>query len=239
METVSQTFRTSLVRALKSIKTDLLQLDNMEPGEGDVIVKAVVSSLPNWLQHPVGLMLRSHHSSLLAEMRMIAQVGSGGSLMNCTPDEYLSALHPGEGHSFERLVEKIGYLRLLAHTYVLSPRTMEDLLGNLIDASNGMFVFTTAVRDRSDGEVWVKATMKCDLKTVPDDLAMVVSALFEHAVWIVRTVKLLRSDIVPDAVLRADSHHPDPLSMLQMIRCLREQRKADKESSSTPGGIML
>lgn len=199
MQTTSTAFKNMVADALKQLNTDSLGLRNIEAGDGDLVAKAIVGGVPTGSMLPMALVLRRHHDHMVVEARMVSHVGSAGSLMNCTAVEYLRTLLNPEDDGPERLSDRMGILRLFLHTYMASSHTTEEFLANLIEASNASHVFTRAIRDPRDGEVYLTAAMECDYSQMPRGFTMIVEAVLDHARKIAGIARLIQDLIMPEA----------------------------------------
>ncbi len=202
METTSVQFKNAVVAALNGMNTDRLGMGKIEPGEDDVVARALLTGLPRGslgTQLPPTLILRRHHDQLIVEIGMVTTFGSAGSLMNCAPNEFLSVLFKSPTIDEDFLADRMSILRLFAHAYLSSPHTMDEFLANLIDAANAHFVLSHAVRDVRDGEVTVKASLECDYAQLPENLGLVIQAAIVHSVKIAEFVQLVREFVMPDA----------------------------------------
>lgn len=237
METTTPQFKNAVVAALNEMNNDTLDLRDIEPGDGDVVARAVLNGLSSGSRLPPALVLQRHHMHLLVSVRRLATIGSAGSLVNCSALEYMRVIFDPGGMDNERIGERMGILRLFAHAYLASPHAMDDFLANLIDAANARFVLTKAVRDVRDGEVSVQSSMECDYSQIPGNCALVVHATIMHAAKIVDLAQMVRDYIMPNAV-----GAQDVLAEALFASALDASATGDKQAARTgkgQGGLTL
>jgi hypothetical protein len=199
MQTTSTSFKNMIVNALNEVNTEEIGLRSITTGDEDVIAKGIVSGIETGSIIPIVFGVRRHLDHMIVETRKVASAGSGGNLMNATACEYLHTLLAGNDEDSDRLRDRFGLLRLFFHTYMASPHTAEEFVANLVEATNDRHVYTRAIRDPRDGEIYVAASTECDFVHVPHRFAMVAGGVLSHAREVNMLVRVFRDMIHPNS----------------------------------------
>jgi hypothetical protein len=199
MSKIKDSFKTQVVDTLDKTFGKWLTMDDLKMlgNEYDAMVPITgldVEGLPT----PI-LRLFEQQSNLFVEARELVCLGSPGSLMNCAPQEFMESLifidSEADGE-FEK--RRPILLNMLANTYLSSARTSDELLASVIQASNANTLFTNAIKNPRNGEIYITARMSCDFASIPDDFKNIVAAVIDHSARIRRFVNLMRRDVLPD-----------------------------------------
>jgi hypothetical protein len=199
MNKVNEVFKAKVVEALSEFHGDVLAMDDLEMLNDDQIAVVPISALTSGGLPVPDLLMVGRGSDLFIEAHELVNLGSPGSLMNCLTAEYLRDLfYDDVKKNKENDSADFFKMRLVTHAYLSSVHTADELLLSVIQSSNAVSAFTTAIKDPHDGEIFVRARMSCNFEGIPEDFEGMVGAVLDHASRIRRFVKNMRRLILPD-----------------------------------------
>jgi hypothetical protein len=204
MKQVKEELRLAVVEELRK-KADDWNLAELEPGKDSVVATALVTGLRSDRFEPPKLVIRQRNGFLGVEVRGVTRLGNTGHIGNRTVANLLRCLffkemEEGDGKADDQIM----MLQILTHQYLTSPRDSEDLLAAAIEGSNDVTVFTRAVKDARDGEVYVTAVVEFDGETFPATFLDIVEGVVVHAARIGRFVRMMRDLVLPEATPMRD-----------------------------------
>ncbi len=194
----NDSFKNQVIDALANNFGALLAMDDLRMGDDCEVIIPIIGLDVEGLPPPM-LRIYEQKSYLFVEARDLVYLGSPGSLMNCTAQALMDSLifiDAKEGCEFEQ--RRPILLNMLANAYLSSARTSDELLASVIQAANVNTLFTNAIKNPQNGEIYVEATMRCDFVGIPDDFKDTVAGVFDYAARIRRFIKLMRSYVLPD-----------------------------------------
>lgn len=177
-----------------------LDINRMETEEKSVLIPICSMNAPDLPSPTLQITERKH--SIHIQVSPLAYLGSPGSLMNFTPSELLTAIlfrdigQPADSNPHNDWL----LMRLLANTYLASAHTIDELFAAAIHASNAKTVFTKAVVQPEDGEVYVSTRISSTATSIPEEVEMISLALLDHASRIRKFIQTARIMVQPNAI---------------------------------------
>ena len=168
-----------------------------EIGEDRQVAKTVVEGMAGGL-HPRLLGVVQRRDCLSIELRNVFRCGSAGAQVNRAVDYVMDKLFmpPDDDDGLGR--DQVEMCGGMVDLFRSERRTIEDLLGLCVAASNAYTVHTHAQIDFSDGEVVVDVAVPCDFEEVPPKFKDFVSAVLSHSALLIRLEKIIRNEFCPD-----------------------------------------
>jgi hypothetical protein len=199
MSKMTENYMTKLVDALNEHDGELFAMDALERQDNRIVVpiSALITG-KDALPIPM-LMVTERHDALFVEAHELLFLGSPGSLMNTASDGLLKELLYDDKSAGENRAEDIRAMRVLAHLYLSSDHTGDELLASAIQATNAATAFTTAIKDPFDGEILVRSRLACDFNAVPEEFSLFVGGVVDHSARIRRFVTIMRRLVLPDS----------------------------------------
>jgi len=197
MKKLNEKFAAKVAEALVKLPGGKLTMDSLKVVDNRIVVH--VDGLASGGLHTPVLQIVERSSSLFIEAHNLARFGSPGSYMNYAPQYLLhEALFDDIKGRGENGHLDLFQMRMLVNAYLTSTHTSDELLATVVQASNANTVFTHAIKDYRDGEVYVRAHVRCDFISVPDDFEFIVRAVLDHSARIRRFVLIMRELALPD-----------------------------------------
>lgn len=228
MKTMNVESKNEILATLQKHAEDW-DLEDVEAGEDCVIAKADVLGVRAGGMIPPRLRIVQRNEMLGIEVRNITRTGSTGTVKNRVTHALLRRLVFGEMDEEEsKFNDLMEICQLHAHQFLTSPRIPEDLLAAVIEGSNAQVVFTRAVVDSQDGEVYVTACIECDNESLPASFVDTIGAVLTHAARIGRFVRIMRDFVIPEA----------PPSREEVAKLFKAKEKASANTSLAPSPEM-
>ena len=200
MDKTTDKFEADIVERL-TLGAKTLQIADVTRGDRNGVFASAKPFFPPAGLKPPRLVIRKMNSHMGIQVRNLLWLGTGTSQMNAAAGALLHKVFLSVIKRDSQIdVDTVILMRLLVNQYLSGLRTADELLAQVIGASNDTLITTKAVVDSRDGEVLVTTALQSDFQTVPKDFEEHVGAVLQHAALVGQFVLFMRSTILPSTV---------------------------------------